>query len=150
MGGTLYRHLRCQKKRCKRYGGFDRRGQLLNRVSIEKRSEIVEQRQRIGDWEVDTMIGKGHHQAIITLTERKSRFPLLKKVEQRTADQVSRAMIDLLKPVSDYVHNITLDNGKEFAEYNEIAKELKVDFFIAHPNAAWERFSNENMNGLTC
>jgi IS30 family transposase len=101
MGGHLYEHLRCKKKRRKRYGGDDRRGQLPNRVSIEQRPEIVQQRQRIGDWEVDTIVGKRHHQAIVTLTERKSRFALLKKVEQRTADQVSRAMIDLLNPFSD-------------------------------------------------
>lgn len=148
MGGQLYKHLRCKKKRRKRYGGADRRGQLPNRVSIEQRPEIVQQRQRIGDWEVDTIIGKGHHQAIVTLTERKSRFALLRKVEQRTADQVSRAMIDLLKPVSDRVHTLTADNGKEFAEHERIARELKVDFFFAHPYAAWERGSNENMNGL--
>jgi transposase, IS30 family len=148
MGGTLFHHLRCQKKRHKRYGGYDRRGQLPNRVSIEKRPAIVEQRKRLGDWEVDTLVGKGHHQAIVTLVDRKSRFVLLGKVEQRTADQVSNAMIDLLQPVSDHLHTITADNGKEFAEHEKIARELKVDFFFAHPYAAWERGSNENMNGL--
>ena len=147
-GGDLYRHLRCQKKRRKRYGSYDRRGKLPNRVSIEERPDIVEQRQRIGDWEVDTIIGKGHHQGIVTLIERKSRFALLSKVEQRTADQVSKAMIDLLLPVSDRLHTITADNGKEFAEHERIAHELQVDFFFAHPNAAWERGTNENMNGL--
>jgi len=147
-GGELYRHLRCQKKRRKRYGSYDRRGKLPNRVSIEERPAIVEQRQRIGDWEVDTIVGKGHHQGIVTLIERKSRFALLSKVEQRTADQVSKAMIDLLLPVSDHLHTITADNGKEFAEHERVAHELQVDFFFAHPNAAWERGANENMNGL--
>jgi IS30 family transposase len=147
-GGELYRHLRCQKKRRKRYGSYDRRGKLPNRASIEERPVIVEQRQRIGDWEVDTIVGKGHHQGIVTLVERKSRFALLSKVEQRTADQVSNAMIDLLLPVSDRLHTITADNGKEFAEHERIAHELQVDFFFAHPNAAWERGANENMNGL--
>jgi IS30 family transposase len=148
MGGTLFHHLRCQKKRHKRYGGYDRRGRLPNRVSIEKRPTIVEQRKRLGDWEVDTLVGKGHRQAIVTLVERKSRFVLLRKVDQRTADQVSNAMIDLLQPVSDHLHTITADNGKEFAEHEKIARELKADFFFAHPYAAWERGSNENMNGL--
>jgi len=148
VGGELYRHLRCQKKRRKRYGSYDRRGKLPNRVSIEERPVIVEQRHRIGDWEVDTIVGKGHHQGIVTLIERKSRFALLSKVEQRTADQVSNAMIDLLLPVSDRLHTITADNGKEFAEHERVAHELQVDFFFAHPNAAWERGANENMNGL--
>ena len=147
-GGDLYKHLRCQKKRRKRYGNRDRRGKLPNRRSIEDRPEIVGQRQRIGDWEVDTIVGKGHHQAIVTLTERKSRFSLLRKVDRRTAELVSDAMIDLLQPVADRTHTITGDNGKEFAEHERIAQELCSDFFFAHPYAAWERGSNENMNGL--
>jgi IS30 family transposase len=147
-GGDLYRHLRCQKKRRKRYGSYDRRGQLPNRVSIEERPEIVEKRQRIGDWEVDTLIGKGHRQAIVTLTDRKSRFALLRKVDRRTADQVSEAVIGLLQPVMDRLHTLTADNGKEFAEHERITQELQADFFFAHPYAAWERGANENMNGL--
>jgi IS30 family transposase len=147
-GGDLYRHLRCQKKRRKRYGSYDRRGKLPNRVSIEERPEIVAQRQRIGDWEVDTIIGKRHRQAIVTLTERKSRFALLRKVDQRTADQVGDAVIELLQPVMDRLHTLTADNGKEFAEHERITQELQADFFFAHPYAAWERGANENMNGL--
>ena len=147
-GGSLHQHLRCQKKRRKRYGGYDRRGKLPNRRSIDERPEIVDQRQRIGDWEVDTMIGKGHRQAIVTLTERKSRFALLRKVERRKANLVSAAVIDLLQPVAERLHTITGDNGKEFAEHERIAQELEVSFFFAHPYAAWERGANENMNGL--
>ncbi len=147
-GGDLYKHLRCQKKRRKRYGSRDRRGQLPNRRSIEERPEIVDQRQRIGDWEVDTLVGKGHHQAVVTLTERKSRLALLRKVDRRTAELVSEAVIGLLHPVADRTHTITGDNGKEFAEHERIAHDLEIEFFFAHPYAAWERGANENMNGL--
>jgi len=148
LGGNLYRHLRCQKKRRKRYGSYDRRGKLPNRVSIEERPEIVAQRLRIGDWEVDTLLGKGHRQSIVTLTERKSRFALLRKVDRRTADQVGDAVIELLLPVSDRLHTLTADNGKEFAEHERVTHELHADFFFAHPYTAWERGANENMNGL--
>ena len=147
-GGTLYRHLRCQKKRRKRYGSYDRRGKLPNRVSIEERPVIVFKRQRIGDWEVDTIVGKGHRQAIVSLTERKSRLVLLQKVERRTADLVSDAVIGLLQPIAEHSHTITGDNGKEFAEHERISHALNTDFFFAHPFAAWERGTNENMNGL--
>jgi IS30 family transposase len=147
-GGDLYKHLRCQKKRRKRYGSHDRRGKLPNRRSIEERPEIVDQHRRIGDWEVDTIVGKGHHQAIVTMTERKSRLALLRKVDRRTAELVSDAVIDLLQPLADRSHTITGDNGKEFAEHERIAIDLGVDFFFAHPYAAWERGANENMNGL--
>lgn len=147
-GGILYRHLRFHKKRRKRYGSYDRRGKLPNRVSIEERPDIVSRRLRIGDWEVDTIIGKGHRHAIVTLTERKSRFALLRKVDRRTANQVGEAVIDLLQPVADRSHTLTADNGKEFAEHERISQALQVDFFFAHPFSAWERGANENMNGL--
>lgn len=73
-GGELYRHLRCQKKRRKRYGSYDQRGILPNLVSIDERPSVVEERQRLGDWEVDTLVGKGRNHAIVNLTERKSRL----------------------------------------------------------------------------
>jgi len=83
-GGDLYRHLRCRKKRKKRYVSKDRRRQLKNRVSIDQRSAVVEDRSRIGDWEADTVIGKVHQQALVTLTERKSGLALMYKVDHRT------------------------------------------------------------------
>jgi len=147
-GGDLYCHLRCQKKRRKRYGGYDRRGQLPHRRSIEERPEIVDQRERLGDWEVDTILGKGRRQAIVTLTERKTRLALIRKVDRPTAQAVQVAIIHLLKPWTSLVHTLTADNGKEFAGHQEISHILEADFFFAHPYAAWERGSNENMNGL--
>ena len=147
-GGDLYRHLRCQKKRRKRYGSYDRRGKLPNRVSIDHRPAEVENRQRLGDWEVDTMIGRRHKQAIVSLVERKSRLVLLRKVEERTAGAVKDAIQHLLEPCKEYVHTITADNGKEFALHEHISEKLSTDFYFAHPNAAWERGSNENINGL--
>jgi len=147
-GGDLYRHLRCQKKRRKRYGSYDRRGKLPNRVSIDERPSIVDTRQRLGDWEIDTIIGKGHRQAIVTLTERKSRLALLRKVERKTAQAVGDAVIDLLKPLVDRTHTITSDNGKEFAHHERVAESLETRVYFAHPYASWERGSNENMNGL--
>ena len=132
-GGALHKHLRCQKKRRKRYGRHDRRGTLPNRRSIEERPEIVDQRQRLGDWEVDTIVGKGHHQAVVTLTEHKTRLALLRKVERRTAALVGTAVIDLLHPVIERTHTLTGDNGKEFAEHERIAQALEADFFFAHP-----------------
>ena len=146
--GNLHLHLRCQKKRRKRYGSRDRRGKLSNRVSIEQRPAVVDTRQRLGDWEADTMIGKRHKQAIVTLVERKSRLVLLRKVEQRTADAVEDAVTHLLEPWVSEAHTITSDNGKEFAHHERIAEKLNIDFYFAHPNAAWERGSNENAIGL--
>ena len=147
-GGDLYTHLRCQRKRRKRYGKHDYRGKIPNRVSIEERPAIVEQRERLGDWEIDTLIGKGRHGALVSLVERKSRFTLLQSVDQCQAELVSQATISLLKPFAEKVHTITGDNGKEFAYHTQIAEELEAAFYFAHPYSAWERGTNENTNGL--
>ena len=147
-GGDLHRHLRCQKKRKKRYGSYDRRGKLKNRVSIDERPAIVDTRQRLGDWEVDTIIGKGHCHAIVSLVERKSRLALLKKVESKAAQVVADAVVELMKSLPVQIHTITADNGKEFADHERIAKKLNADVYFAHPYSSWERGTNENMNGL--
>jgi IS30 family transposase len=147
-GGSLWKNLRCQKQRRKRYGKVDRRGLIPNRQSIEERPAIVETRSRIGDWEADTVIGKNHRQALVSLVERKSGFTLIRKVERKTSLAVSQAMIGLLKPHRKKVHTITSDNGREFAAHQEIASRLKADFYFAHPYASWERGTNENTNGL--
>ena len=147
-GGNLHTHLRCQKKRRKRYGGRDRRGKIPNRVSIENRPAVVDQRKRIGDWEADTIIGKGRRQAIVTVVERMSRFTVLEKIEQCTAAATEEAIVQLLQPFHLRTLTITCDNGKEFANHQEIAHRLQADVYFAHPYASWERGTNENTNGL--
>jgi transposase, IS30 family len=147
-GGLLWKQLRCQKQRKKRYGKTDRRGIIPNRQSIEQRPVIVETRSRIGDWEADTLIGKNHRQAIVSLVERKTGFTLIRKVERKTAKAVGDAMVLLLKPYHQNVHTITADNGLEFAGHEATAKQLQADFYFAHPYASWERGTNENTNGL--
>jgi len=147
-GGDLYKHLRCQKKHRKRYGTYDRRGKLPNCRSIEERPAIVDARKRLGDWEVDTITGRKQKQAIVTLTERKSRFTFVSKVKRRTAQAVRKQVCRMLLPVKNKVHTLTSDHGKEFADHEQIAQMLELKFYFAHPYAAWERGTNENMNGL--
>lgn len=147
-GGDLHKHLRCQKKYRKRHGGKDRRGKIPNRVSIEQRPEIVDLRERIGDWEADTIIGAGQKGAIVTLVERKSRFTMMDKVERRTADATEEAIVRMLLPHIFQVRTITFDNGKEFAYHEKVAQQLQADMYFAHPYASWERGTNENTNGL--
>lgn len=147
-GGSLYRHLRCQKQRKKRYGTYSRRGQIPHQVSIDQRPAVVDSRRRYGDWELDTVISKNHRQALVTLVERKSNLTLIAKVARKTADAVSEAIIRLLKPLAPWVHTLTADNGREFAQHQKIAKALNAKFYFAHPFASWERGLNENTNGL--
>ena len=147
VGGKLHKHLRCCKKRRKRYGKYDYRGTIPSRKSITERPETVDLRERLGDWEGDTIIGKGHQGAMVTLTERTSRFTLIRKVTQKSAARVSQAVIDLLSWVQ-HLETITSDNGKEFAAHQLISQKLLIDFYFAHPYASWERGTNENTNGL--
>lgn len=148
-GGTLYKHLRCSsKKKRKRYGGRDRRGQIPDRVSIEERPEIVDAKERIGDWEVDTVIGKNHQCALVTAVERKTKFTCIRKVQRKSAEEVTHALVRMLLPFKEQIHTITVDNGKEFAQHKKIAAALDTDVYFAHPYCSWERGLNENTNGL--
>jgi len=122
-------------------------GEIKNKVSIDERPAIVEAKERIGDWEADTIIGKRHQQALVSLTERKSRFSLIYKVERKTSDQVTEAISHLLLPIKQYVHTVTSDNGKEFAGHHVIANNLGAEFYFAHPYSSFERGLNENTNG---
>ena len=148
-GGDLVRFLRCQKVRRKRYAsGQERRGALKNCVRIDHRPNVVETRTRIGDWEGDTVIGKGQQGALVTLVERKSRYALAALVQSRHSRGVGESIIELLGPHKAQCHTITFDNGKEFAEHEYIAKRLSAQVYFAHPYHSWERGLNENTNGL--
>lgn len=147
--GDLWRHLRCQKSCRKRYGsGQERRGTIKNRVSIDERPEIVAKRERIGDWEGDTVIGKGQKGALVTLTERVSRYTLASMLPSKHAEGVSARITSLLGPHKGKRHTMTFDNGKEFAGHESIAERLKMSVYFAHPYHSWERGLNENTNGL--
>ncbi len=145
-GGDLYQHLRHRKPYKKRTGKAEARGQIIGRISIDERPVIVDEKTRIGDWEADTVIGKGHQGVLVTLAERCSKRTLIAPVPNKRADVVRDAIITLLK--SETVHTITFDNGKEFAYHAEIKEALSSDNYFAHPYHSWERGLNENHNGL--
>ena len=147
-GGSLHRHLRSQKKQRKRYRGYIRRGQIPNRTSIEQRPPIVASKQRFGDWEADTIIGARHHGCILSLVERKSKLARLHKLQSKGAGEVKDISVALLAPLVDRVHTITVDNGKEFCQHEQITAALQAPIYFAHPYASWERGLNENTNGL--
>jgi len=147
--GQLYLHLRNQGKRYRKRGASkDSRGIIKNRISIDKRPDLVENRERFGDLEVDLIIGKGHNQAILTINDRASGVLKMTKVKSKEADVVSLAMNSLLENWKPYLHTITSDNGKEFAGHQEVAQAIEIDYYFARPYHSWERGSNENLNGL--
>ena len=145
----MYKHLRVASKPYrKRYGSYDRRGKIKNRVDIDERPEIVAQRSRIGDWEGDTIMGKGHQSALLTMVERKTLYTVIVRLTGKQADLLAQAAIKEMIALKDQVETITFDNGLEFSEHEKIAQALDADIYFAHPYASWERGINENTNGL--
>jgi len=147
--GNLYTHLRRQGRRYRKRGNLkDYRGIITNKTMIDKRPEIVDKRARFGDLEVDLIIGKNHKKAIVTINDRASGVLKMKKVNSKKAEEVQKAITGLLEDWIPYLHTITSDNGKEFAEHLKVAEKLNIDYYFAHPYHSWERGSNENLNGL--
>ena len=148
-GGDLYNHLRIASKPYrKRYGTYDRRGRIKNRTCIEQRPAVVDRRNRIGDWEGDTIMGKGRKSALLTLVERKTLYTVMARLNGKQAQELAQTAISSMAHLKERVKTITLDNGLEFSEHELIAKELEADIYFAHPYASWERGTNENTNGL--
>lgn len=147
-GGKLHTFLRHKKPYKKRTGSDEKRGQIIGRISIDERPEVINEKLRLGDWEADTVIGKGHKGVLVTLAERKSLKTLVAHVGSKHAEPVTQAIIKLLDDEKDNVHSITFDNGKEFSFHDKIKKALGCDNYFAHPYCSWERGLNENHNGL--
>jgi len=146
--GTLYEHLRRKGRRYRKRGSSkDSRGKIVGRVGIEKRPKEAEERKVFGHFELDTIIGKDHKGAIITLNERASGMLWMRKVESKDAEIVIKKLAEMLEEIRPYLRSITGDNGKEFAAHQFITDEY-CDFYFANPYSPWERGSNENLNGL--
>jgi len=127
-GGGLYKHLRHQNKTYrKRYGHARNRTGIPNRVDIDERPKVANNRERVGDWEADTIIGKNHKGAIVTVDDRKSKLRLAFPLSGKRAGAVKDAMLLLFKPIQGFVKTITFDNGKEFTQHEKLAKELNCD-----------------------
>ena len=148
-GGKLFMHLRHGNKiRKRKRGTKDNRGQIKNKISIHDRPNIVDQKGRIGDWEIDLVAGKNHKGFLVTLVERVSKFTITSYVERKDSNSILKATVKLLNPLKAVVHTITSDNGKEFADHKKIAEKLNAEFYFADPYSSWQRGLNENTNGL--
>jgi len=148
-GGQLFRHLRrSHRQRKKRYGSHDRRGHIRNQTSIDERPVEVDHRSRLGDWEIDTIVGHQSSGYVISMVERLSGLTILGKVPTKCATGVMEKTIEIMQDYTGWIHTITADNGKEFARHEDISKGLQADVYFAHPYHSWERGCNENANGL--
>lgn len=148
-GGLLYTHLRgARKRRRKRYGADDSRGKLAGKRLISHRPAQVETRSQVGHWEIDTVMGTGSRDCIVSLVERKTGLVLIGKLEDRTTHALNRRVIRLISRHDGAFKTITADNGTEFHDYKGIEQKTPAIFYFATPHHSWERGSNENANGL--
>lgn len=148
-GGDLHSHLRHRGRKYRKRGASkDSRGIIKGRIDIAERPAIVDAKQRIGDMEIDTMIGRNHKGALLTINDRVSSKVWIAKLDGKDSTKLAQKTIDVLLPHQHIIHTITSDNGKEFADHITISKGIKVDFYFASPYSPWERGANENTNGL--
>jgi len=148
--GELYKNLRhSSKKYNRRKSGKNNRGKIPGRVDISERPNIVDLKSRIGDWEGDTIVGKDHNGAILSIVDRSSKYTILERLTRKTAMQVSNAAIKRLALLSkNKLHTITFDNGSEFCRHNNISQRTGAKCYFATPYRSWERGLNEHTNGL--
>ena len=148
-GGVLYRYLRTKGKKYRKRGcSRDCRGLIAGRTDIDKRPAIVEAKNRIGDLEIDLVIGKNHKRALLTINDRATGILFMDIINNKEAGTVEAKAIELLSDWKPLLKTMTSDNGKEFANHQRIAEGLDIDFYFAKPYHSWERGANENLNGL--
>lgn len=146
-GGKLYKKLPHQGKKYK-YGSA-MKSKIKNRVDISKRPKIVEAKQRIGDFEGDTIVGVrgGGKNCLLTLVDKKSKFTLIRKTLDKSAAAIQTAMSSVYDETTVPFKTITYDNGTEFSNHQEIAAEIGCKIYFARPYRSCERGLNEHTNG---
>jgi IS30 family transposase len=127
----------------------EKRGKLTDCVRIDGRPEVINRRRRYGDWEGDTIVGKGRRSALVTLVERKTGYARIGRVNSMKSDMTMRVAKRRMKdlPLS-LRRSVTFDNGKEFAEHQTLTRSLGLDVYFTDAYASWQRGTNENTNGL--
>lgn len=145
--GDLYKQLRHKGRKRIKYA-TKRKNRIKDRVSIHKRPSIVDDKTRLGDFEIDTIIGAGRKGAIVTIVDRTSMYLKLSIPCGKNSKIVANEITRLLYPFKKKIHTITTDNGLEFAQHKTIAKSLQCDFYFCDPYSSWQRGLNENINGL--
>ncbi len=147
-GGDLYKNCRHQLKHRSKPVGGEKRSTIPNRTSIAERPKEANG-TRFGDWEMDTIVGKGNHGAIVTLVERSTGLLLMRKLNGgKRPKELARTVVHLLKPYKGHVKTITTDNGIEFTCHETISKSLGVRIYFADSYSSWQKGAIENVNGL--
>jgi len=147
--GTLFVHLRRKgRKYQKRGADKDSRGMIKDNVDISQRPAIVDKKTRLGDLEIDTVNGKNHKGAILTINDRVGGYLWMAKLNGKNAEELAMKVVAILQQQAHWLHTITGDNGKELAKHKKLSEDINIDFYFAKPYHSWERGANENTSGL--
>ena len=140
-GYSQKQHLR-RGYRQKNRGGYS----LKIENFIKDRPEIINSRERLGDWEGDTVYGSVGKGSIVTCVDRKSRYLVTALLPNRTAPVTATTVCAAMSGFP--VQSLCFDQGSEFAAFKVIESTLNTSVYFADPHAPWQRASNENINGL--
>lgn len=146
----MWRFLRHKKLR-RKYGmkRRERQRELTKKRWIDARPQTANDRLFFGHWEGDTVHGHQHSGYLVTLVERKSGYALVGHIPQNTKEAFRTCAEQLLAPLPAHLkRSLTLDNGPEMSDYEELERHTGIPVYFAHPYHSWERGSNENLNGL--
>ena len=144
----LYQYLKHGKRRRKRGARKDNRGIILNRTPLSERPTIVAQRSRLGDIEVDLMMGKNHKGAILVMTDRATLHTRLQKVASKHSSEVGKAILNCLQQNEYPTLTLTFDNDKAFACHTDIKCVTKASTFFTRPYTSQDKGTVENRIGV--
>jgi len=146
-GRLLEQHLRCKGKERKK-GKRTKVTQLENRVFIEKRPQIVEKKQRFGDWEGDFIVsGKSGKGILIVLYERKAMYVVIRRLMFRSCQATNQCLKEMTEGFTCF-NSLTIDNDISFRKHEELSELLKAPVYFCHPYHSWEKGGVENINKL--
>lgn len=147
--GTLYKYLKHGSRRGKRGNYSDSRGTIKGQTSITERPDVVEERTRLGDIEVDLMMGQAHKSALLVLTDRATLLTALEKVTSRKASGIADRICERLERLpSAFIKTLTFDNDKAFARHQQVADRLEVDTYFTRPYTSQDKGTVENRIGV--
>lgn len=147
-GGALYRLLPHRGKPYKRQNTKSTRVAITDRIGIEERPSIADEKQEPGHFEIDTIFGKDQNSFLLTVVDKATKFLIIRKLSDKRAETVVDAFRDIQNNTFCEFKTIVSDNGGEFAGHKEIEKITGANFYFANPYHSWERGLNEHMNGL--
>ena len=143
----LYLHLRHGRRRRKRGLYKDSRGLIPNRVSIIERPGIVNERNRLGDIEVDLIIGKDHKGGLLVTLDRASLKITIDKIDSKNSEKIKALILKRMKN-NRHIKTMTFDNDQAFCLHEQIAKKLCIETFFTRPYTSQDKGSIENRNGV--